>query len=157
MPDEEITLTLPRLFVGQMLDALREEQADWEYTERYHLGNGLVDFDRLLKSDSNPHEARSMAEFYATIIQEVEEQMQKTPGDTAPTDVSGLAAEYDTLINRPEGAPRDPSGDIDWDRIAYVLERDADWTGDAARVIALLARRYGVFVVRNALALALVL
>jgi len=78
MPDK-ITLTLPRLFVGQMLDALRETQADWEYTQAYHLGDGRVDFDHLIKSDSNAREARKMADFYGQIIEAIEQQMDAAP------------------------------------------------------------------------------
>ena len=76
MQHSQITLTLPDLYVGQMLDGLREEQANWAYTERYHLGEGTVDFNRLLKESTGAHEARQMADFYAAIIEMVEQQVR---------------------------------------------------------------------------------
>ena len=69
--DKTITLKLPRLFVGQILDVLRMEQETWVYTENYFLG-GPLDMDRLIKEDSTAEEARKMVEYYQDIIDEVE-------------------------------------------------------------------------------------
>jgi hypothetical protein len=46
---------------------------------------------------------------------------------------------------------------LDWDRIIDKLHRDGDWTSLGAERVANLAQQYGSFVLRNALALSLVL
>jgi len=71
--DKRITLKLPRLFVGQILDVLRMEQETWVYTENYFLG-GPLDMDRLIKEDSTAEEARKMVDYYQDIIDEVEQE-----------------------------------------------------------------------------------
>ena len=40
--DKTITLTLPDLFAGQILDVLYEEQMAWSYTRSYVLGGHLT-------------------------------------------------------------------------------------------------------------------
>lgn len=44
---------------------------------------------------------------------------------------------------------------IDWKRVEAKLHNEMDWTQDGAEHVASLARDYGAFVLRNALALAL--
>jgi len=43
---------------------------------------------------------------------------------------------------------------IDWTRIETKLHNDMEWTQEGAVQVAALAREYGAFVLRNALALA---
>lgn len=44
---------------------------------------------------------------------------------------------------------------IDWTRVEDTLHSEMEWTRDGATQVAALARDYGAFVLRNALALAL--
>jgi len=157
MQDRNITLTLPDLFVGQMLDGLREEQANWEYTERYHLGDGTVDFDRLLKESTGAHEARQMADFYGAIIQMVEEQVRPLLMPKVAGDISILVAEYRSLLGPHQITVNSPQAPLDWNYVVDVLTHDADWTPNAAQTLVQLARKHGSFILRNALALALAL
>jgi hypothetical protein len=45
---------------------------------------------------------------------------------------------------------------IDWTRVEAKLQNEMEWTQEGAAHIAFLARDYGAFVLRNALALATV-
>jgi len=71
-------------------------------------------------------------------------------------DVEPLKDEYVTLLGTASRVGS-PSRDSDWGRVADILEREAAWTAMGAAQIAGLARQYGAFVLRNALALALAL
>ena len=71
--DKTIPLTLPDLFVGQILDVLRQEQEAWVYTRSYFLGEPL-DMDRLIKDGSTAEGARKMVDYYQEIIDAVERQ-----------------------------------------------------------------------------------
>ena len=44
---------------------------------------------------------------------------------------------------------------IDWTRVEAKLQDEMEWTREGAAHVAALAREYGAFVLRNALALAL--
>lgn len=70
--------------------------------------------------------------------------------DTTPASVTALVDEYKSLL-----VPNSISGDYDWSSVREVLEREASWTQEGAEHIASLVQRYGSFVLRNALALAL--
>jgi hypothetical protein len=50
-----------------------------------------------------------------------------------------------------------PKGDqsMDWKRVEAKLHNEMDWTQDGAEHVTSLARDYGAFVLRNALALSL--
>ncbi len=74
-----------------------------------------------------------------------------------PMNIEALLAEYDCIINQADGAKPGWNGELDWDRMAYLLEREADWTTNGAQAIVHLAREYGTFALKNALALAAVL
>ncbi|MGD0077838.1 MAG: hypothetical protein ABSB91_04320 [Sedimentisphaerales bacterium] len=56
--------------------------------------------------------------------------------------------EYADVFPHPEGAP------IDWTHIETKLHNEMEWTQEGATQVATLAREYGAFVLRNALALA---
>jgi hypothetical protein len=43
----------------------------------------------------------------------------------------------------------------DWDRVESILRTEGDWSPKAAPQLVRLAREYGAFVLRNALALAM--
>jgi len=47
--------------------------------------------------------------------------------------------------------------DFDWDEIRNILQTKAGWTAEGSKHIETLARGYGSFVLRNALALAITL
>ena len=58
-----------------------------------------------------------------------------------------LAAEYETII-------ADLGAQATDEQIVHALVEQADWTERGARAVVMLSRKYGVFVLRNALALA---
>jgi hypothetical protein len=66
-----------------------------------------------------------------------------------PENVSGLVEEYRVLLGDTD---RDSS-----DRLEDVLTREAEWSEEAAAHLLQLARTYGSFMLRNALALSLAL
>jgi len=70
---ENITLNLPSLAVGQILDGLYARVEIWEYTEE-HLNTGLVREPYLIEECSDPDEARHIADYYKEIIRSIEEQ-----------------------------------------------------------------------------------
>lgn len=64
---------------------------------------------------------------------------------------SPLATEYETVVaesRRPGG------GAINWRTLEQKLSTTAEWTDEAAIHLVHLARSYGAFMLRNALALA---
>ncbi len=71
--DKNITMTLPSLMVGQILDALYMRLETWEYTEEY-LNTGNVREPYLFEECSNPDEARQIADYYKEIIKSIEKQ-----------------------------------------------------------------------------------
>jgi hypothetical protein len=71
--DELVTLKLPKNDVGQILDALRIQRDNWQYTYDY-LTNGEVDPDKDIQECSDPDEAQWLVEYYAAIIRKIEEQ-----------------------------------------------------------------------------------
>jgi hypothetical protein len=66
------------------------------------------------------------------------------------TSVDGLVEEYRTLCY----PYFDARADIPWNRIERCLARGGEWTPSGAKHITNLARQYGSFMLRNALALA---
>lgn len=60
----------------------------------------------------------------------------------------------DTLIEEYETIVAEVGMEATDDEIVSCLVRDAEWTEKGARAVLWLARTYGVFVLRNALALA---
>lgn len=71
--EKNITLTLPSLMVGQILDALYMRLETWEYTEEY-LNTGYVREPYCIEECSNPDEARQIADYYKEIIKSIEKQ-----------------------------------------------------------------------------------
>lgn len=71
--------------------------------------------------------------------------MKKSDLNAAP-----LVAEYQLIVDESKSAS---SGEIDWDRLEDGLVRTAEWTDCGAAHLVALARDYGSFVLRNALAL----
>ncbi len=71
--DKNITLTLPLLMVGQILDALYMRLKSWEHTEEY-LNKGHVQEPYCIEECSNPDEAHQIADYYKDIIKSIEEQ-----------------------------------------------------------------------------------
>jgi hypothetical protein len=60
----------------------------------------------------------------------------------------------DTLLAEYEAIIADLGMDATDEQIVEALVMRADWTAEGARAVVMLARKYGVFVLRNALALA---
>lgn len=75
--------------------------------------------------------------------------------NTTPN-IDELIDEYRTLVA--ESSPIDDTCDLtdrtDWVLLAAALVRSGSWTPGGAQAVAMLARQYGVFMLRNALALA---
>ena len=69
--------------------------------------------------------------------------------------VAQLVDEYSACI---DGHLRTPDGnvDVDWNAIRQTLVRDCEWSELAAEHLSSLVQGYGAFVLRNALALAIV-
>lgn len=65
--------------------------------------------------------------------------------------------EYQTLVGPLAHKPHAEMGETEWGRLREVLSDEAEWTPDAAEALLSLARQYGSFMLRNALALAVVL
>jgi len=72
--DKKVVLSLSRLAVGQILDALRQRLETWEYTEEY-LNTGYVHEPYCIEECSSPDEARRIADYYHQVIQSVETQV----------------------------------------------------------------------------------
>lgn len=62
-------------------------------------------------------------------------------------------SEYDSTVNAEQG----PDLRKDPERLARTLSRHNDWTDSGAEAVVSLATQYGAFMLRNALALAVVL
>lgn len=65
-------------------------------------------------------------------------------------DASPIANEYQALVEESSNS----RGQINWLRLQRGLVADLDWTPPAAQHLVSLARQYGAFMLRNALALA---
>jgi hypothetical protein len=63
-------------------------------------------------------------------------------------------SEYDSTVNSPS---RKSARKVNPEQLARSLCKDHDWTDRGARTIISLANEYGAFMLRNALALAIVL
>jgi len=66
-------LKLPRIDVGQVLDALYERKEQWEYTAEY-LDTGIIREPYVIEECSDSKEAMNIAESYGKIIRTIEEQ-----------------------------------------------------------------------------------
>jgi hypothetical protein len=64
--------------------------------------------------------------------------------------VNHTIQEYVDVFTQPKREQR-----IDWTRVETKLQNEMEWTKEGAAHVAALARDYGAFVLRNALALAL--
>ena len=65
--------------------------------------------------------------------------------------------EYQALLG---GAVHKPHKELrpgEWRELEQVLSHDAEWTPRGAEAVLLLARKYGSFILRNALAIAVAL
>jgi len=73
-----------------------------------------------------------------------------------PAKVANLVDEYTSVLHETKAV--DPTGDaVNWATVVGALVAEAEWTREGALAVATLAKEYGSFVLRNALALALAL
>ncbi|MDD5328240.1 MAG: hypothetical protein WC476_10920 [Phycisphaerae bacterium] len=72
--DKKVTLKLPRLMVGQIIDGLRERQKVWLYTAEF-MDNGYTEEPCIIEECSNADEARNIAAYYEEIIKEINAQL----------------------------------------------------------------------------------
>ena len=70
--------------------------------------------------------------------------------------LEGTVEEYEAVVDR-HAQTNVQSSSLDWDTIVDKLESELGWTHEGACAVAGLARSYGAFMLRNALALAKVL
>ena len=63
--------------------------------------------------------------------------------------------EYQTLVSAAAGREQAVTSAADCQRLREALSADAEWTTRGAETILLLAKQYGTFVLRNALAMAI--
>lgn len=76
MSGKFVTLKLPMLFVGQMLDGLRIRAESWEHTKIYLSDGVIVDPDNPYIEECNDEaEARQIETLYREIIKEIETQL----------------------------------------------------------------------------------
>ncbi len=80
--------------------------------------------------------------------------MSKTINMNEGKQVESLISEYTTLIKKPSTAVAGTKGES---AILKTLVKEAEWTEAGADVLLMLVNDYGAFMLRNALALAVVL
>jgi hypothetical protein len=71
--DENVTLTLSKPDVAQILDGLYQRLETWKYTEHY-LQTGYVDERYCVEECSDAEEAHGIAERYDSMINSIEQQ-----------------------------------------------------------------------------------
>jgi hypothetical protein len=72
--DKIVTLKLPRLMVGQIIDGLRERQKIWLYTAEF-METGSTEEPCIIEECSDGDEARNIAAYYEEIINEINAQL----------------------------------------------------------------------------------
>jgi len=72
--DKIVTLKLPRLMVGQIIDGLRERQKIWLYTAEF-MDTGETEEPCIIEECSNADEAKNIASYYEEIINCIEKQI----------------------------------------------------------------------------------
>jgi len=70
-----VTLRLPEIDVGQIIDGLTQRMIVWKTTEEY-LVKGYSDFGDFIEECSNPEEARFIAEYYEKVIDLINKQLE---------------------------------------------------------------------------------
>ena len=73
------------------------------------------------------------------------------------TNVVGLTQEYITLVDECRSIEPRTNQAVSRDRLVNALVESSDWTAEAATALVQTADNYGVFMLRNALALAIAL
>jgi hypothetical protein len=76
---------------------------------------------------------------------------------TKPTDVTMLAEEYQILAEEVGIATSPEITDGQIERLKRLLAKEGDWSSRAAEELLYLVRHYGIFMLRNALALSIAL
>lgn len=76
MKDRIVTLKLPRLMVGQIIEGLQARQEVWLDTAEY-METGVTSEPCIIEECSNANEARNIATYYEEIINAIEKQLDK--------------------------------------------------------------------------------
>lgn len=86
---------------------------------------------------------------YIIAVESVEQKLREVGADIVygMGDVVALRSEYAAILS-------DVATSAGGSEIVFRMIEKADWTEQGARLVVMLARKYGVFVLRNALALA---
>ena len=74
--DKIVTLKLPRLMVGQIIDGLRERQKVWLYTAEF-METGTTEEPCIIEECSDADEAKNIAAYYDEIVKSIEKQISK--------------------------------------------------------------------------------
>lgn len=69
-----VQITLPRDFVGQIVDGLNSLIEQWEATAVY-LEHGEAEPDGVIRECSSAGEALAIAEYYRSIVRTIERQL----------------------------------------------------------------------------------
>ncbi|MFC1780799.1 hypothetical protein ACFLZ8_00865 [Planctomycetota bacterium] len=70
-----VTLRLPEIDVGQIIDGLNERMIVWRTTEEY-LETGFSHLGDFIAECSDPEEARFIAQYYENIIDLINKQLE---------------------------------------------------------------------------------
>lgn len=73
--DTIVSLKLPRLMVGQIIDGLRERQKVWQLTAEY-METGETSEPCIIEECSDADEANNIANYYDEIIKRIEVQIR---------------------------------------------------------------------------------
>jgi hypothetical protein len=74
MLTEMVTIKLPRHYVYQVLDGLKNQSDEWKNTKEYIL-HGECDHESTIKECSGGKEAAEIELFYNEIIKNIEQQL----------------------------------------------------------------------------------
>ena len=70
-----VTLRLPEIDAGQIVDGLTQRMNTWKTTQKY-LETGQCELGDFIEECSNAHEAKSIAEYYTKIIDLINKQLE---------------------------------------------------------------------------------
>ena len=83
MEGEQVTITLDKNDLGQILDGIRCRAEGYRKTQEYYLSGGYIEDDEFIIFDcKDEHEAGAIALHYETIIANIEKQLKEKPNHT---------------------------------------------------------------------------
>ena len=73
--DRIVTLKLPNLMVGQIIDGLQERKKIWLLTAEF-METGETKEPCIIEECSDTNEAKNIAAYYGEIVNEIEKQLE---------------------------------------------------------------------------------